>query len=303
MTSPWIDGLRSVALNVPDLAQAEAFYTGTWQLRVAARTPGMLYLAGSGRDHHLLALRQDADAPLAIRQVTLRARSADALPAIERATLAAGGQIVEPMGPASDPAGGTTLTIADPDGRIYEIVHGDTRHESAQVVRDMPERLAHVIFNSHDVPATQHFIEQALGFILADRTANMAFMNCGSDHHSVGVHIADNDALNHLAFMMPSLDEVMRGGGRMKDAGHAIEWGPGRHGPGNNAFNYFIDPFGLVIEYTAEVEQIDERYVPGTPEQWKWPTGRVDHWGISQPPTPRLRQAQRQVRFARRVPA
>jgi hypothetical protein len=125
----------------------------------------------------------------------------------------------------------------------------------------------------------------------------MAFMNCGSDHHSVGVHVADNDALNHLAFLMPSLDAVMRGGGRMKDAGHAIEWGPGRHGPGNNAFNYFIDPFGLVIEYTAEVEQIDDRYVPGTPESWKWPTGRVDHWGISQPPTPKLRAAQRQVFF------
>jgi catechol 2,3-dioxygenase len=85
----------------------------------------------------------------------------------------------------------------------------------------------------------------------------------------------------------------------MKDAGHAVEWGPGRHGPGNNAFNYFIDPFGLVIEYTAEVEQIDDSYVPGNPEDWKWPAGRYDHWGLSQPPTPRLRLAQRQVFFAR----
>ncbi len=52
---------------------------------------------------------------------------------------------------------------------------------------------------------------------------------------------------------------VMRGGGRMKDAGYPIQWGPGRHGPGNNLFNYFIDPFGVVIEYTAEVEQVDEQ--------------------------------------------
>ena len=29
-----------------------------------------------------------------------------------------------------------------------------------------------------------------------------------------------------------TLDAVMRGGGRMQDAGHGIEWGPGRHGPG-----------------------------------------------------------------------
>jgi hypothetical protein len=86
----------------------------------------------------------------------------------------------------------------------------------------------------------------------------MAFLNCNADHHSVALGITDNDALNHIAFLMPDLESVMRGGGRMKDAGHAIEWGPGRHGPGDNAFNYFIDPFGVVIEYTAEVEQVDD---------------------------------------------
>ena len=48
-----------------------------------------------------------------------------------------------------------------------------------------------------------------------------------------------------------------------------IEWGPGRHGPGDNAFNYFIDPFGVVIEYTAEVEQIDDSYRVARP-------GRLD---------------------------
>ena len=90
----------------------------------------------------------------------------------------------------------------------------------------------------------------------------------------------------------------MRGGGRMKDAGHAIEWGPGRHGPGDNAFNYFIDPFGIVIEYTAEVQQIDDSYVVRGPADWAWPPGRVDHWGISAPPSARLKQAQREVFFA-----
>jgi catechol 2,3-dioxygenase len=96
---------------------------------------------------------------------------------------------------------------------------------------------------------------------------------------------------------MPDLESVMRGGGRMKDAGHAIQWGPGRHGPGNNAFNYFIDPFGVVIEYTADVQQIDDSYRVGSPDDWKWPPGRVDHWGISAPPSAELKQAQRSVFF------
>ena len=146
--------------------------------------------------------------------------------------------------------------------------------------------------------SAQAFLEQALGFVLADRTKIMAFMNCNSDHHTLALGDTDNNALNHIAFVMPTLDAVMRGGGRMKDAGHPIEWGPGRHGPGDNAFNYFIDPFGTVIEYTAEVEQIDDSYQPGAPSDWTWPPGRVDQWGISAPPSGPLKAAQRAVLFS-----
>ena len=75
--SPWIEGLRSVALFVPDLAKAEEFYTRTWHLEVAHRGDGELFLRGSGSDHHLLALHQGGVVPQ-VRQVTLRARSREA---------------------------------------------------------------------------------------------------------------------------------------------------------------------------------------------------------------------------------
>jgi len=234
-----------------------------------------------------------------IRQVTLRARSARSLEAIAQATLAAGGTVERASAPAVGPAGGTSLLIRDSDGRRIEIVHGDARRAANDPApADQPVRLAHAVLNSHDVAATQAFFERALGFVLADRTRIMAFMNCDVDHHSIALGDTDNDALNHIAFLMPTLDAAMRGGGRMKDAGHAIEWGPGRHGPGDNAFNYFIDPFGIVIEYTAEVEQIDDSYRAGSPSDWTWPPGRVDQWGIGAPPSERLKQAQRAVLFA-----
>lgn len=298
MSSPWIGGLRSVALNVPDLARAEDFYTRVWHLDVVARTPEALYLRGTGGDHHLLALHRGGPSA-EIRHATLRARSAEALDAIAAATLRAGGRVEAAIGPLDEPGGGIGLTVRDPDGRLLQVVHDDKQHADAHEAKDRPVRLAHVVLNSHDVAATQRFFEQALGFSLADRTRIMAFMNCAADHHSVALGDADNDALNHIAFVMPDLESVMRGGGRMRDAGHEIEWGPGRHGPGDNAFNYFIGPFGEVIEYTAEVEQIDDSYVAGGPDDWKWPAGRVDQWGISQPPSARLKQAQRQVFFVR----
>ena len=298
MASPWIESLRSVALNVPDLAKAEAFYTQVWNLQVANRKDNALYLRGSGSDHHLMALYAGGDVP-EIRQVTLRARSVDALKAIAEAVPRAGGTIVSPMAPlGKNPAGGIGLALRDPHGRIFQVVHGDQRREPEPPQADRPERLTHVVLNSHAVDETKQFLEQALGFTLADRTKIMAFMNCDRDHHTIAIGITDNDALNHIAFLMPDGESVMRGGGRMKDAGFPIQWGPGRHGPGNNLFNYFIDPFGIVIEYTAEVEQVDESYHVRGPEDWQWPQGRFDQWGISHPPSATLKEAQRRVLFA-----
>jgi catechol 2,3-dioxygenase len=291
-----VSALRSVALNVPDLAAAESFYTTVWHLQVAARGDGAIYFRGTGSDHHLLALHQ-AEGPAQIRCVTLRARSRSALDVVASAALSAGGKVLQPVAQLNEPGGGVGVTVADPDGRVFQLVHDDDLHADAHEVRDQPIRLAHAVLNSHDVESTRRFMEIVLDFSLSDRTRIMAFMRCNSDHHSIALGDTDNDALNHIAFLMPDVDSVMRGGGRMRDAGYSIEWGPGRHGPGDNAFNYFVGPFNEVIEYTAEVEQIDDSYQAGQPSDWTWPPGRVDQWGISTPPSPRLKDAQKAVLF------
>lgn len=103
MNSPWIAGLRSVALTVPDLAAAEDFYTKVWQLTVAARSDCVLQLRGSGSDHHVLALHAATGTPT-IRQVTLRARTAGSLVAIANATLAAASRSCTAM-----PSAGSTI--------------------------------------------------------------------------------------------------------------------------------------------------------------------------------------------------
>jgi catechol 2,3-dioxygenase-like lactoylglutathione lyase family enzyme len=298
MASELIAALRSVAINVPDLVAAEKFYTEVWRLNVVARTDS-LYLAGSGGDAYLLSLHR-GDAVPQIKKVTLRARNERALDAIVSAAQHAGGKVLKKPSPHHELGAGQSIVIADRDGRIFEVVYGDLQQAPAQLKiaeKDTPIRLAHAVLNAHDADAAQAFSETVFDFKLIDKTGIMAFMNCNSDHHSLAFGITDNDALNHIAFVMPDIDAVMRGGGRMKDAGHAIEWGPGRHGPGNNTFNYFIDPFGVVIEYTADVEQVDETYEVGMPTDWKWPAGRVDQWGISGPPSAKLKEAQKLVKF------
>jgi catechol 2,3-dioxygenase len=298
MSSASISALRSVEIGLPDVAAAERFYVDTWRLTVAARAGSSVYLRGTGADHHLLALHESATPEL--RMVTFRAASAAALDTLAQAAQAAGGKLTAARAPVTEPGGGEAVIVQDPQGRILRFVHGDARHADAQEAKNQPIRLAHAVMNSVDVKTAQAFYEQ-LGFKLSDRTRIMAFMRIPTvprgDHHSIALADADNNCLNHIAFLMPDLESVMRGGGRMKDAGYAIEWGPGRHGPGDNAFNYFIGPAGFVIEYTAEVEQVDDSYQSGGPEDWKWPAGRVDHWGISAMPSARLKQAQREIGF------
>jgi catechol 2,3-dioxygenase len=295
--SSLISCLRSVAFNVPDLALAEDFYTRVWGLSVAAREAGALYLRATGADHHVLALHQQ-DGHAQIRHVTLRARSLQALQQAAAAVPSSGGRVVQPLAELKSPGGGTAVSIADPDGRVFQLVFGDALHADTSVQPDAPIRLAHAVLNSHDVEASRVFLEQVLDFSLSDRTRIMAFMRCNSDHHSIALGDTDNDALNHVAFVVADTEAVMRGGGRMKDAGFGIEWGPGRHGPGNNVFNYFVGPFDIVIEYTSDVQQIDDSYEAGQPGDWTWPPGRVDQWGISAPPSAALKVAQRAVMFA-----
>ena len=294
--SSLVSALRSVALTVPDLALAEDFFTRTWHLQVVARADNAIYFRGAGSDHHLLALHH-APGAAQILHITLRARSLNALALASQRTVDAGGHVLAPTAPLTEPGGGHAVTLADPEGRVFRLVYGDEQLE-AMDASDMPLRLAHVVLNSSHVEDTRQFMEAALDFSMSDRTRIMAFMRCNNDHHSVALGDTDNNALNHIAFLMPDIDAVMRGGGRMKEAGFPIEWGPGRHGPGDNAFNYFIGPFDVVIEYTAEVEQIDDSYQTGQPSDWTWPPGRVDQWGISPPPSASLKEAQRAVVFA-----
>jgi catechol 2,3-dioxygenase len=286
--------LRSIAIGVTDLDAAERFYNDTWHLQTVAKTHDAVYLRGAGPFHHILALHR-SDRP-DVRNVTFSVADRADLDAIAARTPTAGGRVLSGPVEVDEPGGGIAVSIADPQGRILRFVHGDERHAAATHA-DAPSRITHVVFNSADVAVAQRFFEDALGFRLSDRTKIMAFMRCNSDHHSIALADSDADTLNHIAFVMPDLDAVMRGAGRMRDAGWPIEWGVGRHGPGNNVFSYFVGPDDFVIEYTADVLQVDDTYRVGGPSDWQWPPGRFDQWGVSQPPSDRIKQAQKTIRF------
>ena len=67
-------------MYVPDIEAAEIFYTRVWRLDVVDRAPDSIYLRGTGADHHLVSFHRGERT--AIRDVTFRARTVDALDAI-----------------------------------------------------------------------------------------------------------------------------------------------------------------------------------------------------------------------------
>jgi catechol 2,3-dioxygenase-like lactoylglutathione lyase family enzyme len=254
---------------------------------------GTHYLRGAGPFPYLVAL-EEAAAP-AVRSVTFVTEPGELAALAVR--VAASGLAARAV-TSADPGGGAGIEIELPEGEIFRFL-GGASEVSPIAGADLPARLTHVVLNSIDAEATAQVAEQVLGFRVTDRTRAMVFVRCNAAHHSTAFARAGIASLNHIAFEMADLDAVMRGIGRLRDNGHAPAWGPGRHGPGANVFAYFIAPFGPVIEFSTAVYAVAPDHVAGAPDDWTWPAGRIDKWGLSDKDTARLRAAEERFRFAR----
>jgi len=291
-----VNGLRSIDFGVTDVKAAAKFYTEIWGLRPVADGKGSIFLRGTGPEHHILGLHQrDKGELLRVNLSAPNEADVDAIYGVIRQTNL---REVEKPGPITEPGGGYGFAFQDPEGRTMRVIAGVETHADTADNIDRPRKLSHCVLNSNDRDAGVEFYCKNLGFKLTDRTGGMSFIRANSDHHCVALVKGHAATLHHVAFEMPSLDAVMRGGGRMRDNGYPIEWGVGRHGPGNNVFSYFVGPDEMIIEYTAEVDQVDDTYPVGDPEKWTWPKGRNDRWGINDGPSVRMREAEKHVAFA-----
>lgn len=291
-----VRGVRSVEIEMADPPRAAEFYSKVWNLIEVARADGSIYFRGTGRHHHILAIHPGKDGA-ALRRVVYEAADRRTLEQLHQQVRAKAPHCEEPHA-LKGPGGGYGFGFADVHECNYAVVCDTADHADGADAPDRPRKIAHVNVNSPDVKATTQFLIDALGFKMVDESGPLSFFHCDTpDHSSIVVCRHTKPTLNHVAYEMCDLDSVMRGAGRMKDNGYPIEWGVGRHGAGNNVFAYFAGPEEFPIEYTGEVQQIDDSYVPHGPEYWKWPPGRGDQWGVTNPHTPRWKRIQEMVPF------
>jgi catechol 2,3-dioxygenase-like lactoylglutathione lyase family enzyme len=265
MTHRPITHLRHVDLAVPDYRRQIDFFTSVWGLTTMHSDAGLSFLAAEGSpEQYVVRLREAAGKRVDL--IAFGAAGPAQVDALAGRLASDGVQLISEPGQVDTPGGGYGFRFFDNEGRTIE-VSADVdvrRHRKIDPGESIPVRLSHVVINSADPDATREFYERHLGFALSDTLMHPAmgemmwFLRINSWHHSMAIARGPHPSLHHVAFEMRGIDEYMRGTGRLLRSGVEKVWGPGRHLAGNNTFSYFLDPSGNTMEYTTELDLIDE---------------------------------------------
>lgn len=294
-----VTDLRYVGYAVTDFEAERAFYARLWGLREVANDGRLAFFAAEGSDEPFIVRLRKAE-HVGLDLIGLAVDAPAEVAALHARLSESGVKIVRTPGELSSPGGGYGFRLFDPDGRVLEISADVARGPRRELERgeSIPRELSHVVLHSPDRAGLEAFYTQQLGFRVSDWIGDfMTFLRCNPVHHRLAV-LPGPPALNHVAFEMRNADEMMRGLSRLKAEGLALKWGPGRHTAGNNTFSYFQSPNGHIVEYTAEVDRVDEatwqptRYAPRKEimDQWGTAEGGPDHMPHPRP-DPALWQA------------
>ncbi len=173
------------------------------------------------------------------------------------------------------------LKVRDPDGN--QIVFGIADEAGLPAAPEWPTaRLQHFVVASRDAERLMNFYSDVLGFAISDQVKDdhdelkTAFLRCGQEHHTFAVFQASSDRFDHHCYEAGEWNLLRDWADRFASNEIKIEWGPGRHGPGNNLFIFVHDPDGNWLEISAELERVPHDKPAGV-----WPQAQrtLNLWG------------------------
>jgi catechol 2,3-dioxygenase-like lactoylglutathione lyase family enzyme len=140
-------------------------------------------------------------------------------------------------------------------------------------------KIGHVVLNVRDVARSVRFYTEVLGFAVSDIypeemvPGGMAFLRCNPDHHGIALvggapGDAGNADLNHVAFEVSTLDEVLRAREHLRRHAVPIDF-EGRRRAGCQLAVEFRDPDGHRLEIYWGIDQIGSDGRARPRDEWK----------------------------------
>ncbi len=271
-----LNGIDAVTFGVADMAEARRF-CGDWGLSPVSDAPDRAAFRTRDGGEVILRPHDAPDLPPAIepgntvREITWGAADEGAL----RDTLnqlRGAGALAD--GGARDPNGlrlsfrvsrRQPMTV-EPTPVNAPGAHNRVDRRSPVHDRAEPITIGHVVLFASDFAAMRGFYLDALGLTLSDEYPNHgAFMRCQlrGEHHNVFVlNRPGKPGVNHVAFTVTDVHEVIGGGIAMSKKGWKTEIGPGRHPVSSAYFWYFHNPLGAPVEYYADDDYCTEAWQP-----------------------------------------
>ncbi|WP_300117405.1 VOC family protein [Sphingobium sp.] len=271
--------IRYVGYAMPDVQAERAFYADQWKLVEAGEKDGMVHFAADGGEEgYVVRLREAEEKRIDV--IALAADSRADVDTLHQKVAASGCKIIFSPKDLYTLGGGYGFRFFSPDGLPFEVSSDVDPRTARELARweGVPQKISHIVLHSPDHKALVQWFCDVLGFKVSDWLGDfMCFLRCNAAHHRLAI-LPGPPSLNHVAYDMLSVDDMMVGVNRLKQQGTDIRWGPGRHTAGNNTFSYFTTPAGFAVEYTSELEQVDfdaheaKVHVPGPKV--------MDQWGI-----------------------
>ncbi|MEG3089080.1 VOC family protein [Sphingomonas sp. PB4P5] len=275
-----VTDIRYIGYAMPDLEAEARFYSDVWGLQPVPSQDGMVYFKAQGDDeHHVVRLRQDET--MRIDVIGLATDSRSSVDALHDNVVAAGCRVIFAPRDLATAGGGYGFRFFSPDGLPFEVSSDVASGDRRDMARwdAVPQKISHIVLHSPDHKAMVQFFIDVLGFKLSDWLGDfMAFLRCNEAHHRIAF-LPGPPCLNHVAYDVLTVDDMMRGINRLRKQGTNILWGPGRHTAGNNTFSYFTTPGGFAVEYTSELEDVDfdtheaQVHIPGPQVMDQWGVG------------------------------
>jgi catechol 2,3-dioxygenase len=264
--------LAHVELLTPKVDESVQFLVDVLGLEESDRDERSVYLRGWGEWLHHSVQVSEAERP-GLGHVAWRAAGEVELEAaVER--LEAGG--CGEGWHAGERGRGPAYRYRGPGGHLHEVFWEVERYQAPPELRspfpNRPQRyvprgaavrqLDHVTLMSVDVMADVAWHRDTLGHRFMEWTeldddsdlVVFATLTTNEKGHDLGL-IADRSSLpgrlHHLAFWVDSREDVLHAADVLLNAGTAIEFGPGRHGMGEQEYLYFREPGGLRLEVNS----------------------------------------------------